>query len=199
MAWQVPFAEQPAATSNAQAKAPGAEQSESVTQALPIPLTLPEAPLVHPLSQLPVTPPEASLATPEAAPLPPLTTPPPPSIEPVTAPLVPSTSLPLAALGLVPLVRPPQPTATSAAHAAARDAPRTGRLIPQSDIGTFRLRHGRASSPLTIRPGLDEQRHDYGLPSGCLTDLRCLDPSPGPFRGVPLSLWPTRRELPWLG
>jgi hypothetical protein len=79
-AWHVPFAEHPAATSNAQAKAPGAEQSESVTHAAPIggpTVTLPEAPLVHPfpLSQIPVTLPElAPLTAPETE-IPPLDTP----------------------------------------------------------------------------------------------------------------------------
>jgi hypothetical protein len=56
-AWHVPFAEHPAATSNAQAKAPGAEQSESVTHAAPIggpTVTLPElAPLTAPETEIP--------------------------------------------------------------------------------------------------------------------------------------------------
>lgn len=107
----------------------------------------------HPLSQLPVTPPEASLATPEAAPLPPPTTPVPPSIEPATAPLPETALVPLAAPELAPLVRPPQPTASTATKAANENAPRAGQLIPQRDTATFRVRQRRGPSPLTFHPG----------------------------------------------
>jgi len=52
----------------------------------------------------------------------------------------------------VPLVRPPQPTASKAPQTAARSAPRTGRRIPQSGTA-FRVRHESGPSPLTFRPG----------------------------------------------
>jgi hypothetical protein len=109
--WQLPFAEQPAATSNAQANPP--EQSESITQALPIggPLLQKNAPVLscageqpaghggvkkqrHPPAQAPVV-----LTTPETATLPvdmavPVVMPPPSLTEPVSPGLLPLAPLP---------------------------------------------------------------------------------------------------------
>jgi hypothetical protein len=82
------------------------------------------------------------------------------SIDPLAAPALPPLAVPAAFAPLPPVVpvpalavvRPPQPTASTATHAAKRNAPRTGRLIPQGDTA-FRVRHPSGWSPLTFRPG----------------------------------------------
>jgi hypothetical protein len=66
---------------------------------------------------------------------------------PVAVPLASCVALPH-----LPVVRPPQPTTSIGTHAAKRNAPRTGRLFPQSNTGTLQSTSRKGPEPAHLSP-----------------------------------------------